>query len=48
MTPARSDRDDVGSALASALARERLRIVAALIRATGDWDLAEDCVGDAT
>ena len=37
----------VGSALTATLADERLRIVAALIRATGDWDLAEDCVQDA-
>ncbi|HEU5485367.1 MAG TPA: sigma factor, partial [Microlunatus sp.] len=34
-------------ALAAALAAERLRIVAGLIRTTGDWDLAEDCVQDA-
>ena len=34
-------------ALAAAIGGERLRIVAALIRVTGDWDLAEDCVQDA-
>lgn len=34
-------------ALTAALAAERLRIVAGLIRTTGDWDLAEDCVQDA-
>jgi RNA polymerase sigma-70 factor (ECF subfamily) len=34
-------------ALAEALAAERLGIVAALIRTTGDWDLAEDAVADA-
>jgi len=37
----------VGSALTATLRDERLRIVAALIRTTGDWDLAEDCVQDA-
>jgi RNA polymerase sigma-70 factor (ECF subfamily) len=34
-------------ALAAALAAERLRIVAGLIRTTGDFDLAEDCLQDA-
>jgi RNA polymerase sigma-70 factor (ECF subfamily) len=34
-------------ALAIALAEERLRIVATLIRTTGDWDLAEDALADA-
>jgi RNA polymerase sigma-70 factor, ECF subfamily len=34
--------------LLEALAAERLRIVATLIRTTGDWDLAEDAVADAT
>jgi RNA polymerase sigma-70 factor (ECF subfamily) len=34
-------------ALADALAEQRLRIVASLIRTTGDWDLAEDAVADA-
>ncbi len=34
-------------ALAQALAEQRLRIVASLIRTTGDWDLAEDAVADA-
>ncbi|MGH8826007.1 MAG: sigma factor, partial [Jiangellaceae bacterium] len=29
------------------MAAERLRIVATLIRVTGDWDLAEDALGDA-
>jgi RNA polymerase sigma-70 factor, ECF subfamily len=33
--------------LADALAEQRLRIVATLIRTTGDWDLAEDAVADA-
>ena len=35
------------AALATTLAEERLRIVATLIRTTGDWDLAEDAVADA-
>ncbi len=38
---------DVAAALAEALAGERLRIVAGLIRVTRDWELAEDCVQDA-
>ena len=43
-----TDPDDVRRSLAAVVAGERLRIVAALIRTTGDWDLAEDCVADAT
>ncbi|HYC07288.1 MAG TPA: sigma factor, partial [Candidatus Binatia bacterium] len=35
------------SALARAVAAERLAIVAGLIRATRDFDLAEDCLQDA-
>ena len=38
---------DVRRALAAVMATERLRIVASLIRTTGDWDLAEDAVADA-
>jgi RNA polymerase sigma-70 factor (ECF subfamily) len=38
---------EVQSALAAAMAAERLRIVASLIRTTRDWDLAEDAVADA-
>lgn len=38
---------EVRRALADAVAGERLRIVATLIRTTGDWDLAEDAVADA-
>jgi RNA polymerase sigma-70 factor (ECF subfamily) len=38
---------DVNEALAAAMAGERLRIVASLIRTTRDWDLAEDAVADA-
>jgi RNA polymerase sigma-70 factor, ECF subfamily len=34
-------------ALAEAMRRERLRIVATLIRQTGNWELAEDAVADA-
>jgi RNA polymerase sigma-70 factor (ECF subfamily) len=37
----------VAEALSAAAGGERLRIVAGLIRVTGDWDLAEDCVQDA-
>jgi RNA polymerase sigma-70 factor, ECF subfamily len=43
-----TDPDAVRRALAAVVAGERLRIVAGLIRTTGDWDLAEDCVADAT
>lgn len=39
--------DRVGIALRDALHAERLRIVAGLIRVTGDWELAEDCLQDA-
>jgi RNA polymerase sigma-70 factor, ECF subfamily len=38
---------DVRRVLGEAMATERLRIVASLIRTTGDWDLAEDVVADA-
>ena len=38
---------DVRRALAEAMAAERLKIVASLIRTTRDWDLAQDAVGDA-
>jgi RNA polymerase sigma-70 factor, ECF subfamily len=34
-------------AITSVVAAERARMVASLIRLTGDWDLAEDCVQDA-
>jgi RNA polymerase sigma-70 factor (ECF subfamily) len=34
-------------AITSAVAAERTGMVASLIRITGDWDLAEDCVQDA-
>jgi RNA polymerase sigma-70 factor (ECF subfamily) len=37
----------VHEALTTALATERLRIVAALIRTTGSWEIAEDVVADA-
>jgi RNA polymerase sigma-70 factor (ECF subfamily) len=47
--PLPPDRHDaVRRSLAAVVAGERLRIVAGLIRTTGDWDLAEDCVADAT
>lgn len=39
---------EVQRVLASTVAAERLRIVASLIRRTGDWELAEDAVQDAS
>jgi RNA polymerase sigma-70 factor (ECF subfamily) len=39
--------DDAHVALADVIAEQRLRIVAGLIRTTGDWELAEDAVADA-
>ncbi|MBB5787124.1 DUF6596 domain-containing protein [Jiangella mangrovi] len=42
-----TDGPGARAALAGAVAAERVRIVAALIRVTGDWDLAEDCLQDA-
>jgi RNA polymerase sigma-70 factor (ECF subfamily) len=48
--PARADRtpaESAAAALAETLAEQRLRVVASLIRTTGDWDLAEDAVADA-
>ena len=38
---------DVHAAIAAASALETARITATLIRVTGDWSLAEDCVQDA-
>lgn len=38
---------DVGAAIADVIRRERLRLVATLVRVTRDFDLAEDCVQDA-
>ena len=43
----RTDAETVRETLAAAMAGERLRIVASLIRTTRDWDLAEDAVADA-
>ncbi|WP_327238098.1 RNA polymerase sigma factor [Streptomyces sp. NBC_01317] len=40
-------RDAVSDAVAAAYAGEWGRIVASLIRFTGDWDLAEECAQDA-
>jgi RNA polymerase sigma-70 factor, ECF subfamily len=37
----------VGTEIAAVFRQERGRIVAGLIRMTGDWDLAEECVQDA-
>jgi RNA polymerase sigma-70 factor, ECF subfamily len=39
--------NDAHRAIADAMAEQRLRIVATLIRTTGDWELAEDAVADA-
>ncbi|MDJ0356666.1 sigma-70 family RNA polymerase sigma factor [Paenarthrobacter sp. PH39-S1] len=39
--------EDVRSVVAAASAAESVRIIATLIRVTGDWALAEDCVQDA-
>jgi RNA polymerase sigma-70 factor, ECF subfamily len=43
-----TDPDDVRRALVDIAGRDRVSITATLIRCTGDWDLAEDCVQDAT
>ncbi|WP_031512295.1 RNA polymerase sigma factor [Streptomyces sp. NRRL F-5123] len=40
-------RDAVKEAVAAAWSREWGRVVAAVIRQTGDWDLAEECAQDA-
>jgi RNA polymerase sigma-70 factor (ECF subfamily) len=47
VTSAGHDTRQVHEALATALATERLRIVATLIRTTGSWEIAEDAVADA-
>ena len=39
--------DDAGAALARAFVDEWSRVVATLIRVTGDWSLAEDCAQEA-
>jgi RNA polymerase sigma-70 factor, ECF subfamily len=38
---------DVGAAVADAFSGEWGRLVATLIRMTGDWDVAEECAQDA-
>ena len=40
-------RPDVEAAVADAFRDEWGRVVATLIRTTGDWDLAEECTQDA-
>lgn len=45
--PAGTPQDVPAGTLARTLREERPRIVAALIRGTGDWELAEDCAQDA-
>jgi RNA polymerase sigma-70 factor, ECF subfamily len=47
VTDARPTADEVSRVLTSAVAAERLRVVATLIRLSGDWELAEDCFQDA-
>ena len=47
MTTGGHESRHVHEALAAALANERLRIVATLIRTTGSWEVAEDAVADA-
>src|SRR5690348_4066320 len=42
-----AERGPVQAAVADAFRAEWGRVLAALIRTTGDWDLAEDCVQDA-
>ena len=44
---ARPSRAEAAAAVPAVVAAERPAIVATLIRLTGDWDLAEDCVQDA-
>ena len=39
--------DPVATAIDGVFRREWGRIVATLIRTTGDWDLAEECTADA-
>ena len=47
-TAARTTRDaDVRAAVDAAFRTEWGRVVAAVIRLTGDWDLAEECAQDA-
>jgi RNA polymerase sigma-70 factor, ECF subfamily len=42
-----ADPDAVGAAVAAAFREEWGKVVATLIRTTGDWDLAEECAQDA-
>ena len=37
----------VAASIAEAVAEQRLRLLAGLIRVTGDWELAQDCLQDA-
>ncbi|AXK34901.1 hypothetical protein DVA86_21875 [Streptomyces armeniacus] len=39
--------EDVEAAVAATFRQEWSRVVATLIRTTGDWDLAEECAQDA-
>jgi RNA polymerase sigma-70 factor, ECF subfamily len=47
VTTSRPDAGDADEAVAAAFTEEWGRVVAALIRATGDWDLAEECAQEA-
>lgn len=47
LTPEVRTAPDIRATLAEAFRQESGRIVAALIRITGDWDLAEECTQDA-
>jgi RNA polymerase sigma-70 factor (ECF subfamily) len=40
------DHAAIAETIPSIVAAERATLVATLIRLTGDWDLAEDCVQD--
>src|SRR5581483_1627656 len=42
-----ADLGDVTDAVSAAFRTEWARVVATIIRATGDWDLAEECAQDA-
>ena len=47
IVPVTASSAEVRVAVAEASASETARIVSTLIRITGDWDLAEDCIQDA-
>lgn len=47
MSSAPDAAGDVRAAVEAACATQSARIVSSIVRATGDWDLAEDCLQDA-